>query len=296
MNKVDRLALEQIVEHERSTKLSINTYLSIIAISKLDKETDYPTIENFNIHKLYRNMKDKMNYTNESSVRFGVKRLFEQGFIDYLDEEKTTLIVLNSGAGHIPSDYHFKNRGYITLHKLFFEEKFFKLTLKAMKLAIMALSRLNNCAIEPVKVNFKSKKNPESFVKHCKTLKVNRLAHIRSAIEELRELFHISELDNNTVVFRLNTVSKAVLSSKNKLFKFTKDQLAKTEKMLEEANKKHLKFKTTQVEEICEAICGYTMIVGRKTLKELCKRERTDIKNMFGYTKSILERLTSSVA
>ena len=296
MNKIDRLALEQIIEHDRSTKVSIVTYLSIIAISKLDKETEYPTIEKFNIHKLYRNMKDKMPNTNESSVRFGVKRLFEQGFIDYLDEEKTTLIVLNSGAGHIPSDYHFKNRGYITLHKLFFEQQFFKLTLKAMKLGIMALSRLNNCANEPVRINFKSKKNPESFTKHCKTLKVNRLAHMRSAIDELRPLFHISELDNNTVEFRLNSVSKAVLTPTNKLFKFTKDQLAKTEKMLEEANKKHLKFKTTQVEEICEAICGYSMLIGRKTLKELCKQTRTDVKNMLGYTKRILNRVNSEVA
>lgn len=291
MNKIDRQALNDLVEDSNSTKVSIITYLSIIAISKLDKETGYPVIESFNIYKLYKNMKDKMHYINESSIRLAIDRLISQGFIDYLDEEKTVLIVINSGSGHIKSDKYFKSKGYITLHHFFFNNKFFNLSLRAIKLALIVVARLNNCSVKTIKLNFKSRKNPESFSYYCKTLKVNRLAHIRYALEELKPLLHISELANNTVEFSLNTISKAVFTRTDKLFKFTQVQLAKTEKMLKEANKKNLDFKPNQVREICEAICGYNMNIGRKTLKELCKCSRTNVKNIFGYTKSILHRL-----
>lgn len=295
MNKVDRQALEDLVENPRSTRVSIVTYLSIIAVSKLDKETEYPTIRKFNIFQLYKNMKDKMHYINESSVRLAIERLIDQGFIAYLDEEKTILVVLNSGAGHMPSEGYFKSRGYITLHHLFFDKAFFKLRLRTMKIAIIVLSRLNNCADKSVKLNFKSKKNPESFPYYCRILKVNRLAHIRYAIEELKPLFHIVELDHNTVEFKLNTISKPTFPRTSKLFKFTKDQLSRVEVLIKESNKYNLDFKVNQVEEICAAICSYPILIKMRTIKELCKNSRNDVRNIFGYTKSIAERLKAAM-
>ena len=65
--------------------------------------------------------------------------------------------------------------------------------------------------------------------------------------------------------------------------------------MLKEVNKNNFNFKPKQVREICEAICGYNMSLGRRVLKELCKCERNNVKNFVGYTKSILERLVLEV-
>lgn len=290
MNKVDRSAVMELVEDSEITSLCITTYFSAIAMSKLDKETGYPTIERYTTYKLYKNMKDKMYYTNESSVRLAVDRLIALGYFDYLDKEKTKLVILNSGIGHIKSNEYYKSKGYITMHHCFFNKVFFDLSLRAKKLALILTCRLNNSSIKEININFKSKKNPENFEYFCKVLKVNRLAHIRYTIKELKALFNIVELDNNTVRFSLNGISKAIISGTDKLFNFTQEQLKKTEKMLKEANKKNLSFKPKQVQEICEAVCGYNMSIGRKVIKELCKRSRTKVKNLLGYTQGILSR------
>lgn len=295
MNKVDRQAIMDLVEDKDTTNLGITTYFSAIAMSKLDEETGYPVINMYTTYKLCKNMQDKMDYISESSVRLAVKRLIKQGYFAYLDEEKTKLAILNSGSGHIKSDEYFKSKGYITLHHLFFSKKFFDLRLCTKKLALIAMCRLNNCSVKTVNINFKSMKNPESFDYYCKTLKINRLAHINYILEELKPLLHIVKLSNNTVQFSLNTISKAVLSGTDKLFSFTQAQLSKTEKMLKEVNKKNLNFKPKQVKEICEAICGYNMSLGRRVLKELCKCNRSEVKNFIGYTQSILQRISLAV-
>lgn len=292
MNKVDRQAVIDLVEDKATTNLGIITYFSAIAMSKLDEETGYPVIDRYTTYKLYKNMEDKMDYISESSVRLAVHRLIEQGYLDYLDEEKTKLAILNSGSGHIRSDKYFKSKGYIALHHIFFSKKFFDLSLRSKKVSLLVICRLNNCAVKTVKINFKSIKNPETFEYYCETLKINRLAHINYILDELKPLFHIVRLSNNTVQFSLNTISKAILSGTDKLFNFTQMQLSKTEKMLKEVNKKNLNFKPKQVKEICEAICGYNMSLGRRVLKELCKCERTEVKNFLGYTQSILKRLS----
>ena len=293
MNKVDRQAVIQLVEDKRITNIAIITYFSAIAMSKFDEEIGYPVIDRFTTYKLYKNMADKMSYINESSVRLAVHRLVEQGFFAYLDEEKTKLAIINSGSGHIKSDEHFKSKGYITLHHCLFSRTFFDISLRTKKLALLVMCRLNNCSVKPVNLNFKSMKNPESFEYYCKTLKINRLAHINYILDELKSLFHIVKLSNNTVQFSLNTVSKAILSGTDKLFRFTQVQLSKTEKMLKEVNKNNLNFKPQQVQEICEAICGYNMSLGRRVLKELCKCNRSGVKNFLGYTQSILKRISS---
>ena len=115
MNKVDRQAVIDLVEDKRTTNLGITTYFSAIAMSKLDEETGYPVIDRYTTYKLYKNMQDKMDYINESSVRLAVHRLVEQGYFAYLDEDKTKLAILNSGAGHIKSDDYFKSKGYIII-------------------------------------------------------------------------------------------------------------------------------------------------------------------------------------
>lgn len=291
MNKVDRQAIIDLIEHNSTTGLGIITYLSAIGISKLDKKTGYPTIQRYTAYKLYKYMNDKMKYINESSVRLAVNRLIEQGFFAYLDEDKTTLVILNSGSGHIKSDLYFKSNGYITLHHFFFTETFFDLTLKSKKLALIIICRLNNCSVKTVNINFKSLKNPETFKYYCKILKVNRLAHIEYSLNELKSLLHIIKLKNNTVRFSLNSLSKAIITGTDKLFSFTQEQLAKTEKMIKEINKENLNFKPNQVCEICEAICNHNMDLGRKAIKELCKCSRSDIKNFLGYTKAIIKRL-----
>lgn len=292
MNKVDRQAVIDLVEDSITTNIGITTYFSAIAMSKFDKKTGYPVIDRYTTYKLYKNMKDKMDYINESSVRLAVNRLVEQGYFAYLDEEKTKLAILNSGAGHIKSDEHFKSKGYITLHHFFFSRKFFDLTLRAKKLALIVICRLNNCSVKTVKINFKSVKNSETFEYYCKVLKINRLAHINYILDELKPLLHIVKLSNNTVQFSLNTISKAIITGTDKLFNFTQVQLSKTEKMLKEVNKNNLNFKPKQVREICEAISSYNMSLGRRVLKELCKTDRSDVKNFVGYTKSILERIS----
>lgn len=291
MNKVDRQAIKDIVEDKRTTNLGIITYFSAIAMSKLDDETGYPVIDRYTTYKLYKNMQDKMDHINESSVALAVKRLTEQGYFDYLDEDKTKLAILNSGAGHIKSDKYFKSQGYITLHHFLFSKKFFDMKLRTKKLALLVICRLNNCSVKTVKINFKSMKNPETFDYYCKVLKINRLAHINYIVDELKPLFHITKLSNNTVQFSLNTISKAIITGTDKLFNFTQVQLSKTEKMLKEVNKNNFNFKPKQVKEICEAICNYNMSLGRRVLKELCKCERTGVKNFIGYTKSILDRI-----
>lgn len=290
MNKVDRQAVMELVEDSEITSLCITTYFSAIAMSKLDKETGYPTIERYTTYKLYKNMKDKMYYINESSVRLAVGRLIDLGYFEYLDKEKTKLVISNSGIGHIKSDDYYKSKGYITMHHCFFNKIFFDLSLRAQKLALIVMCRLNNSYTKEININFKSKKNPKSFEYFCKVLKVNRLAHIKYTIKELRTLFNIIELDNNTVRFSLNTISKAVISGTDKLFNFTQEQLSKTEKMIKEANKKNLSFQPKQVQEICEAVCGYNMSLGRKVIKELCKRSRANVENLLGYTQGILSR------
>ena len=212
MNKVDRQAVIDLVENKRTTNLGMTTYFSAIAMSKLDEETGYPVIDMYTTYKLYKNMKDKMDHINESSVALAVKRLIEQGFFDYLDEEKTKLAILNSGSGHIKSDKYFKSKGYITLHHFFFSKKFFDLKLRSKKLALLVICRLNNCSVKTVKINFKSMKNPETFDYYCKVLKVKRLAFINYILEELKPLLNIVKLSNNTVQFSLNTISKAIIT------------------------------------------------------------------------------------
>lgn len=296
MNKVDRSAVMELVEDSKITSMCTTTYFSAIAMSKLDKETGYPMIKKYTTYKLYQNMKDKMKYINESSVRLSVDRLIELGYFSYIDEAKTKLIIPNSGVGHIKSDGIYKSSGYITLHHCFFNKVFFDLSLRAKKMALILVCRLNNCSVKEINMNFKSKKNPENFKYFCKTLKVNRLAHIKYAIEELKVLFNIVELDNNTFRFSLNTISKAIVSGADKLFNFTQAQLSKTEKMVKESNKKNLNFKPKHLQEICEAVAGYSMSLGRKVIKELCKHDRSDVKNLLGYTQGILERFrTESV-
>lgn len=293
MNKVDRRAIMELVEDSGITSLCITTYFSAIAMSKLDKKTGYPTIKKYTTYKLYKNMKDKMYYINESSMRLAVDRLIDLGYFAYLDKEKTELAILNSGNGHIKSDENYKSEGYITMHHCFFNKIFFDLSLRAKKLALIVMCRLNNSYIKEININFKSKKNPESFKYFCETLKVNRLAHIKYTINELKSLFHVVELANNTFRFSLNGISKAIISGTDKLFNFTQEQLSKTEKMIKEANKKNLSFKPKQIQEICEAVCGYNMSIGRKVIKELCKRKRINVKNLLGYTKGILARLNT---
>lgn len=295
MNIIDRPALLELAKHDTITNLGIITYISILAISKLDEETGYPTIKKHTTYKLFKNMKDKMYFINESSVRLAIRRLIEQGFITYMDPEETEIAVLNSGAGHIRSEEHYKSSGYMTLHHLFFNKEFFDLSLPAKKIALIVLPRLDNSPTKHANLNFKSKKNPESFHKWCKILKVNRFAHMKYALNELKSVFNISELNHNTFRFSLNEISKPIVTGTDKLFNFTQVQLGKTEKMLTECNKKNLSFKPNQIKEICEALCGYNMNFGRKVIKELCKTNRDNVKNFLGYTKSIIDKLNNFI-
>ena len=291
MNKVDRQAITELVESRSTTSLGIITYLSAIAISKINKDTGYPTIENHTTYKLYKKMHDKMKYINESSVRLAVERLIEQGFFAYLDEDKTKLVILNSGSGHIKSDRHFKSKGYITLHHFFFTESFFNLSLKAKKLCLIIICRLNNSSVKSVNINFKSLKNSDTFKYYCKILKVNRFAHIKYVINELKSLLHIVKLSNNTVRFSLNHLSKAIITGADKLFTFTQAQLIRTEKLITKNNIRNLNFKPKHVCDICEAICDCNIDLCKKTIKELCKYNRDNVKNFLAYTKSIVTRL-----
>lgn len=295
MNTIDRQAIKDLIEDEQTTNMSIVTYLSAVAMSKLDNETGYPTIYNFTVYKLYKNMKDKMDWINESSISLAFERLISQGFLAYLDEEKNILAILNSGSGHIPNDENYKSDGYIYLHHFFFNRIFYKLTLPAKKLALYFASRLDgDAAREPYPINFKSKKDPESFPKWCKTLKVNRLAHIKSIIKELKGLFNIIELKHNTIKITLNTISKACITGTDKLWNFTQDQVKKTEKILKEVNTKNFKFRYKDILEITEAIKENTMEFNRKVLKELCKNSRKDVIRMIGYVGGISSRLKSN--
>lgn len=291
MNKVDRQAITELVESESTTSLGMITYLSAIAISKYDKETGYPTIKKYTTYRLYKYMNDKMEYISESSVRLAVDRLIKQGFFAYMDEDETILAIVNSGSGHMKSDRYFKSKGYITLHHFFFTKKFFDLSLRAKKLVLIIINRLNNSSVKSVNLNFKSQKNPETFQYYCKILKVNRLAHINYALDELKPFLHIIKLKYNTVQFKLNTLSKAILTGADKLFNFTQAQLLRTEKMIEEANKENFTFKPKDICEICEAICSYNINIGRRAIKELCKFNRNNVKNFLAYTKSIVDRL-----
>lgn len=289
MNKIDRQAIKDIIEDDKTTNLGIVTYLSAIGMSKFDKETGYPCIENFTIYKLYKNMKDKMQYINKSSVELAFKRLAEQDFFAYIEEDK--LAILNSGAGHIKSDDYYKSSGYITLHHFFFNKIFFNLSLRAKKLALYFVSRLNNSVTKKEKVNFKSNKNKETFDYWCKILKVERLAFVKATVKELKGLFNIVELQHNTIQFSLNTLSKAILTKTDKLFNFTQNQLEKIEKLIEKANTKNLDFKEVQIKEICEALKDNTIRFNMIVVKEICKNSRKHVKNMLGYAKNISKRL-----
>lgn len=297
MNTVDRVALIELVEHQQTTRLAIDTYLSAIAIAKLDKETEYPTIYSFTPYKLYKSMKDNMDWINESSVYFALDRLIEMGLVHH-DKVKKELWILNSGTGHIEGDKYRKNKGYIKLHHFFFERIFYYLPLVEKKIALLAALRLNGDALDPENINFKSKKNPETFEYYKRVLKVNRLAHIKTAIRHLKEvgLFTISELENNTVQFALNTISKALVVGTDKLFSFTQDQLTKTTKMLKEANKGVVSFQEQHIKAVCEVIKDFSMEFGRKVCRELCKNNRGNIRNILGYTKGIVARLQHSPA
>lgn len=295
MYKIDRQAIIQLIKHQYTTSLGIVTYMSAVGISKLNKTTGYPTIEKFTIYKLYKNMKDKMYWINESSVNIAVKRLIEQGFLAFIDEDKTTLVILNTGVGHIKSDEYFKSDGYITMHHFFFSKIFFDLPLPAKKLALLMVSRLNGDAINSQKINFKSKKNPETFTEFAKMLKINRLAHIKTILNELKCLFDIVELSNNTFTYGLNKISKALITGTDKLWNFTQEQVKKTEKILREVNTKGINFKDIHIKEITEAIKDNTMAFNRKVLKELCKNNRGNVKRMIGYVKGICNRLRTSL-
>lgn len=288
MNKIDRQAIVELIESEQTTNLSIVTYISAIAMSKYDKETEYPCIENFTVYKLYKNMKDKMHYINKSSVEKAFKRLIELNFFDFIDDK---LVILNSGSGHIKSDKYYKSKGYITLHHFFFNKVFFNLSLRAKKLALYFVSRLNNSVTKKEKVNFKSMKNTDTFDYWCKVLKVDRLAFIKSTLQELKGLFTISELEHNTIQFSLNTLTKAVLTGTDKLFNFTQEQLSKVKRLIDEVNDKNLDFKEKQVKEITEALKDNTMKFNKKVIKELCRNSRKHIKNILGYTQNIATRL-----
>lgn len=297
MNTIDRVALRELIEHKDTTDLSIVTYLSAVGMSKLDACTDYPTIRQFTPYKLYKSMKDNMDWINESSVYFAFDRLVKMGLFHY-DKSSKELWILNSGTGHMKSDENFSNKGYITLHHFFFQRIFYDLPLIEKKIALIAASRLNGDVLDPENINFKSKKNPETFEYYKRVLKVNRLAHIKNAIRHLKEvgLFTISELANNTVQFALNTISKALVTGTDKLFNFTQVQLKKTEKMLKETSNGTVSFKEPHIKAICEVIKDYSMEFGRKVCRELCKNDRGHIRNLLGYTKSIVARLQHSPA
>lgn len=296
MNMIDRPAVDDLVELDNVTNVTIVTYMSIIAMSKFNEVTEYPTIENFTTYKLSKHMIDKMYYMGKSAIRLAVDRLIEVGFIEYNEEDKT-LIVLNSGIAHNPSeDLGYKSMGYITLHHFFFEKVFFDLTLSAKKLALIVCSRLNGEPTKSIKINFKSIKNPETFPKWKKTFKVTRLAHIKSIVEELKGLFTISILKHNTVAFRLNTLSRALVTGTDKFFKFTQKQQEQTEKIFEEENKNGFSFSLNDIKAVCEATCNYTMEVRRRTIKELCKNSRKNVKNIFGYAKKLIARISRGLS
>lgn len=303
MNKIDRVAIKEIIEHDQTTSLTIDTYLSAIAIAKLDSETGYPTIHNFTRYKLYKSMKDKMDWINESSIYLVFDRLLEMGFFHH-DQENKELWILNSGTGHIASDENYSNKGYITMHHFFFNRAFYNLSLVAKKMALMVASRIGGDALNPVKINFLVKRKPKDelnklrYEDYCEIFKTNRPAHIRAAIKELKKvgLFTISELEHGTVQFALNTISKALIVGTDKLFNFTQEQLNKTTKMLKEASKGVVAFKEQHIKQVCEAIKDYSMEFARKVCKELCKTDRGNVRNLLGYTKSIVERLKHNPA
>lgn len=289
MNKVDRPAVMELSEDSLTTTMGIMVYFSAIAMSKLDEETGYPTIKNFTAYKLYKNMNDKMDYINQSSMRLGLKRILRQGMVDY--NAQGDLLILNSGSGHIKSDENFKSKGYIDLHHFFFNKTFFDLSIGAKRMALILACRLNNNPSKNININFKCKGIDENFEYFSRILKVERLAHIKYFLEELKPFFNISKLKYNTYNFSLNTISKPIVTGTDKLFTFTQEQLEKTEKMVKEANKRNLNFKPKHIRQICEVVCNYNMSFGRKVIKELCKSSRDNVKNFFGYTKAILVRL-----
>lgn len=289
MNKIDRTAIIELANDSSITKVGYMVYFSALAVSRQNNETECPEIHNFKPYQLYKNMSDKMPFINKSSVESAIKLMIELGYFEIL--ENGTLVITNTGVGHNSSDEHFKSKGYVKLHHFIFSNVFYKLSIRAIRVVLMVLSRLNNSPVKREKFNFKSKKNPRTFKQWCKVLKVNRLAHIRYVIEELKAVFNIVELANNTFEFSLNTLSSAVFSKTEKLFRYTQEHLSKTKKMLLEANKKNIAFKPDQISQITEAICGYTMEVGRRVIRELCKTDRSNVKNLLGYTKGIIARL-----
>ena len=223
-------------------------------------------------------------------------RLTQQGFIAYMDEDKKELALLNSGVGHIKSDENFKAQGYIRMHHFFFSKMFFDLPLPCKKIALILASRFDGSATSSVKLNFKSKKNPEMFVYWKKILKVNRLAHIKTAINKLKVFFSAIELSNNTFEFNLNTLSLPLITGADKFFRFTQAQLKQTETIVKESVKEGVSFRQKDIQEICEATCGYNMYIRRRTIKELCKYNRSHVKNLLGYTKSVMKRVMEEIA
>lgn len=227
MNKVYKQSLTDLIENEKTTDLSIITYLSAIAMSKLDRETGYPTIRSFTVYKLFKAMRDNMDWINESSVYLSFDRLVDIGFF-YYNKDTKKLLIMSSGSGHIKNHEHFKNKGYIRLHHFFFNRIFYRLSLVAKKIALIVVIRINSDSLDPENINFKSDKKPEIFEYYKRVLKINRLAHIKNAVHHIKEvgLFNISELEDNTIQFTFNTVSGALVVGTDKLVDFTLEQLS----------------------------------------------------------------------
>lgn len=125
-------------------------------------------------------------------------------------------------------------------------------------------------------------------------MKINKFAHIAPLIDELKPFFNICELDNNTYRFSLNTVSKALVTKKDKFFRFTQARLSKIEEIATQENKKQISLVPEDIQYICEALNGYNLYFARKVIREICKTCRDNVKNFLGYTKSIMEGLSDN--
>ena len=300
MNRNDRDLEESLIKRKGITSAEIDMIFSLIMAAVQDEQTAYPIIKSFVAYRQYKLMKENDCPMSKSTVYRTLESLEQKGLIQLLPvinelgEESMDLIVLLNDSGHIESDEFFKSKGYIKMHHCFFQKVFYKLSLRAKKLAMIFFYRLNNDPSAKGKINFKSKKNPNVFIEFCKTLGVNRLAHIKQTIEELRVLFSISELDHNTFVFSLKEISKSIVKGRDKLYRFTKKQLDNTKLMIQRGNIRNWTFKNRHIEEICEAVCGYNMSFAQKIVNEVCLSDRRDVKHMISYVKSIIRRVSCS--
>lgn len=294
MNIIDKPLLRELYTGDY-THYEIQTALCVIHMMD-----DNGCFLHFSPYRVAKLMIDQMDWLHRSSIERAMSSLISRGFFESYEvsvagETVKALSCPGLGDGLIKSDENYTSKGFIKLHDFLYKRIFFKKSLRAKRMILNLLLIINNSTVRSIPYNFKSNKRKDRFHYICEWLKVNRLAHVVTTINEIQDLFTIVKKDHNTYFFGLNGVSGAIMDGVSRLMHTTTDQVKKVESIIKSKNRLNQVIKPEEIRKIAEAMGHYGMKLKRQVIDELMAVDFKSIDYIYSYTKAIVERLLTDI-